>query len=108
MTASRILASNVQTHTLAAPLGQLASLFGTIAAKASEIDRLCYFGVDGEDQLQLTLDIIRAAVRQMGWLADLGSTKLGDHGGDPLRDSPEDWLLPPTYKALRAHPGITQ
>lgn len=95
MTASRILASNAQTHTLALPLGQLASLFDAIAAKASEIDRMCYLGVDGEDQLQLTLDIVRAAVRQMGWLADLGSTKLGDHGNGPLRGSPEDWLPPP-------------
>jgi hypothetical protein len=108
MTASRILASNAQNHTPAVPLGQLASLFEAIAAKASEIDRLCYFGVDGEDQLQLTLDFVRAAVRQVGWLADLGSTKLGGHGNGPLRNSPEDWLLPPTYRALSAHLGTTQ
>jgi hypothetical protein len=112
MTATRKFTPNATSTATAnrAPLEQLASLFSSIASKASEIDRLCYFGADGEAHLQLTLDFVRAAVKQMGWLADVGSTKLGDqgHGLGPLRDSPEEWLLPPAYAAQSAAAATVQ
>ncbi len=84
-------------------LRQLAGLFDAIASKAAQIDQLCFFGTDSMEQLQLTLDLVRSAVNQMGLIADLGAAKLDGYSIGVLRGGAEEWLLPPSY----AKPAIS-
>ena len=83
-----------------------ANLFEQIATLANTLDRECYFahGDQVEDrepeQVQMELDRLRAAVCQIGWMADLGYRHLT--GFAEVRGDAEDWLMPPSYRFLRA------
>jgi hypothetical protein len=47
----------------------------------------------GEDSVRAPLSV-RYLSAQLGWLADLAVTKLGDQ---PLKSAAEEWMLPPLY-----------
>jgi hypothetical protein len=74
---------------------QVRELFESIAGIAEEIDTDC-FNTDCCDQEAMAhlADRMRARIWVIGWMADLGASKLG---GNVVNGGAEKWLLPPSY-----------
>lgn len=80
-------------------ISRCGSLFNEIALLADDQDRACYFdGLDGDaEELALRIKALRAALCRIGWMADIGANALG---GDEVRSDAEEWMLPPSYRAI--------
>ncbi len=96
----RTTAQNAPFTPSAVQLKQAIALFEHIAAGASEIDTLCFYGeqpgADDVEKLLLQINVMRRLVARLGWMADLGGAKLTGNGPE-VKGGAEDWLLAPSY-----------
>ncbi|VCU71915.1 hypothetical protein PIGHUM_04006 [Pigmentiphaga humi] len=85
-----------------APHDVLRWIFDELAQTAQAADTLCaYTCNDGDTEAWAAeASYLRSAICKVGWLADLGTKKLGGVG---VRGDAEEWMLPPAYhRALEA------
>ena len=81
-------------------LCQIRVVFEEIADAASRTDRHifympCEFLDCEDDRAAIELSSLRDVIKKLGWLADLGLSKLT--GQAEVKGGAEDWLMPPVF-----------